>query len=673
MPLTSSDTSAVGRPARSWIDSTPRVTLLYLLVTGVMTWPLVTGVTRDIPADLGDSLLNCWILGWGADHLLRALHGDLGALAGFFDANIFHPEPLALAYSEHLVAQSVQIAPVYALTGNVILCYNLLFLSTFVLSALGMYLLVRQLTGRADAALIAGLIYAFVPYRVAQFPHLQVLSSQWMPFVLYGLRRYFDTGRARALGGASLALLAQNLSCSYFLVYFAPFVAAYVAFEMVTRGRLRDWRSWLAIGVAGIAVGAATWPFLDPYLQLRRLGFQPRSVDELQLFSANVYSYLTSHPAVRLLGGWPAAFPKPEGELFPGFVTLVLAAVALVQATVGAWRASGSGLPSPAGRGDALRGARVLALVVAAGYLAAAVAILLGGGFVAELGHSRVRMTNFNRSLTIAALAIAVVVALSHRARTLLVMQARSPFWFATAAALAAFWLSLGPEVRSLWHRLEDGPYLLLYRYVPGVDGLRVPARFGMIVFLFLAVVAGAGASWLAMRGRGGRVVLAAFAAVFLVETTAAPIHRNGTTGAFDLAPLPDRVYTGPDVPEVYRFLRTEPDSTVVLEFPFGEPPYEMRYVYYSTAHWRRLVNGFSGGFPASYIKRVNVLREPLSEPRESWEAVWRSGATHVIVHESLFLDSDGARVSTWLERNGTDRLYLMPPRSLIADLPEAR
>ena len=150
-------------------------------------------MSRDIPWDLGDSLLNAWILAWDADRLLRFLGGDVDAIRNFWNANIFYPEPLTLAYSEHLFAQAVQILPVYALTGNVILSYNLLFLSTFVLSGLGMYLFVREITGSARAGLVAGLIYAFAPYRVPQFSHLQVISSQWMPFVLYGLRRYFVT------------------------------------------------------------------------------------------------------------------------------------------------------------------------------------------------------------------------------------------------------------------------------------------------------------------------------------------------------------------------------------------------------------------------------------------------------------------------------------------------
>ena len=61
-------------------------TLCYLLVALVFTWHLVRGLNRDVPWDLGDSLLNLWILGWDCDHLLRFLTGELDALKGFWNA-----------------------------------------------------------------------------------------------------------------------------------------------------------------------------------------------------------------------------------------------------------------------------------------------------------------------------------------------------------------------------------------------------------------------------------------------------------------------------------------------------------------------------------------------------------------------------------------------------------
>ena len=298
---------------------------LYLLLTLGFTWTLALGLRRDIPWDLGDSLLNCWILGWDADHLARFFGGNLNAFHGFWSANIFYPAPLTLAYSDHLFALAVQILPVYALTHNRILCYNLLFLSTSVLSGLGVFLFVREVTGSARGAFVAGLVYAFAPLRVPQFSHLQVLSSQWMPFALYGLRRYFDTRRARPLVGATAALIAQNLSCGYFLFFFAPLVAAYVLFEVASRALWRDLRVWGSLAAGATASVLATLPFLIPYLELRALGFQPRSLTEVVSYSADVYSYLTSPAESRLWGRAIRAFPKAEGDLFPSFTALGLA------------------------------------------------------------------------------------------------------------------------------------------------------------------------------------------------------------------------------------------------------------------------------------------------------------------------------------------------------------
>ncbi len=126
------------------------------------------------------------------------------------------------------------------------------------LSGLGMFLFVREITGSARAGLVAGLIYAFAPYRVPQFSHLQVISSQWMPFVLYGLRRYFvTTAHHEPLVGAGAALIAQNLSNGYFLLFFAPFVLAYALFEIATRKLWTDARVWVALSVTALVVTAA--------------------------------------------------------------------------------------------------------------------------------------------------------------------------------------------------------------------------------------------------------------------------------------------------------------------------------------------------------------------------------------------------------------------------------
>jgi hypothetical protein len=69
-------------------DSAAGACAWYALLTCAMTWPVVLHLSTGIPENLGDPLLNVWILGWDASHFLKVLHGHVGALAGFWNANI---------------------------------------------------------------------------------------------------------------------------------------------------------------------------------------------------------------------------------------------------------------------------------------------------------------------------------------------------------------------------------------------------------------------------------------------------------------------------------------------------------------------------------------------------------------------------------------------------------
>lgn len=643
-------------------------TAWYVVATIAMTWPLVLGLTRDIPGDLGDPLFNCWVLGWGAHHLGQFLTGHLDALSGFWNANIFYPAPLALAYSEHLFAQVVQILPVYALTGNLLFCYNLLFLSTYVLSGVGTYLLVRDLTGSPRAAFVAGLLYGFAPYRVPQIPHLQVLSSQWMPFVLFGLRRYFQSRRPWPLAGAMVALLAQNLSCGYYALFFAPFVAAYVLYEIVQRRRVRDLRLWGTLVLAAGLVLLANWPFIQAYRAVRAHGFERRSVTEIGSFSADVLSYATAGQALHLWGGRVNAMPRGEGELFPGVVPVVLASAALVWLGLDAWQ-------------SARKGHRTMALwrrLIAA---AAAIVLLAETSTVAfmlarhhldvDLGRVIIRATNIAWPIEIALFALLVLVAVSPMARAVLKESFHGQAAFFLVAVGVAFVLSLGPVIRTGGRPLITGPYLLLQEWVPGVDGLRVPSRFAMLVALFLAILGGYGAAGLERRlGRRGVVVLAA-GALFMVEATAAPIALNVGFDTPGLLPPVRFVRLGPNVAPVYRYLATLPADAVVVEFPFGEPAYETQYMFYSVYHWRPLLNGYSGGVPLTYAHLADLLRRPELAPERAWQALIDAGATHAVVHQTAYLPGteEEKEVIDWLLQHHavevavlrTDRVFALP------------
>ena len=647
-----------------WIGRAWSVSVVYLVTALAATWPLVRGLGRDVPWDLGDSILNMWILSWDGEQIRHILAGEFSRIATFFDANIFHPAPLALAYSEHLIPQAIQIFPVWLISGNPILCYNLLFLSSIVLAGLGMYLLVRELTGNTPAAFIAGLLFAFAPYRLPQSGHLQVLTSQWMPFVLYGLLRYFHTRRLRPLVGATLALVAQNLSSGYYLLFFMPFAVAFALWQVARLGLWRNRRIWLELSGAAVAVAAMTAPFLLPYAALRSQGFAERSLNEVFRFSADVYSYGTASGEQQLWGMLMQAFPKPEGELFPGFVAVLLAIIGIVVVD----RRRPEGLRLPQATGVMTRWLAWLFAATAIVHGVAAVATVLVRRISFDTGLFVVRMSNVNQLLLRAAVAFALLLLVSPtaRARSRVFLRERGYF---VAVLLGAMWLSLGPIPQSLGRPVEIvAPYRLLLEHVPGFDGVRVPARFAMIVALALAALAGYGAAWVS-RARLGRAILFVAAVIAVLEGTRLPFIVNGAYALRDFNTPEARLFRPARAPAVYREFAAQPSDAVLIELPLGPPDFDLRAMFYSVVHWRPLVNGYSGFYPPHYGRLITALSEIPRHADVSIEALRSTGATHLILHQAAYRDGEGeataqvlaAAGATELFRDGSDLLFLLP------------
>ena len=635
-------------------------TLLYTVATCALTWPLMTVVNREVAADMGDPVFVCWVLLWTSGQVFSFLSGDFSALSRYWHGNIFYPEPLTLAYSEHFTAQMLQALPLLAVTDNVILVYNLLFLSTFVLSGLGVFLLVRDLTGKPLAALVAGLAFAFAPYRVDQFPHLQVLSAQWMPFALYGFRRYLETGRRRALVGGAAALVAQNLSCGYYVMFFTPFAAAYVVYELAARRRLGDWATWRAFAVAGFIVALISLPFLTPYLDVRRSGVGVRSTSEITMFSADAHAFATSTARSWLWGERLAVYPRAEGQAFPGFAILSLALVGIVGGFL-------SRRQRPQTNSVPWRQVLIGSLaVLLAAHLYAMISLLVTGSFALPLtGGWMVWHQGGQVFLTTAILAIGLALLVRRPADTR--DAARPPWVFYGLAAMAAAVLAMGPSITVRGEMVSPGPYAWLMHYVPGFDGLRVPSRFFMVVVLFLAVLAGFGASDLIARSRRfGTALVIVAGALILVESWPRVFDTNVRIGAVGLELTPRELRTGENISPVYKNIRDSSRPIALLEFPFGSAPWDLHAVFYAGYHRQRLVNGYSGFFPETYQRLTRLFNARRENPDAAWRALLGSGATHVLVHEAAYPPHRRQEISNWLLASGarevlvdgTDRLF---------------
>jgi hypothetical protein len=628
---------------------------LYVVIAVVATWPLARGLSRNVAGDLGDPVFTMWVLAWDSQHLLAFARGDFSQASSFFDANIFHPAPLTLAYSEHFLPQAIQALPIYAATHNPILGYNLLFLSTFILSGLGGYLFARALTGDARAGVIGGLLFAFAPYRFPQTPHLQVLSSQWMAFALYGFCRYFASmadaatrgGRWRPLLGAAAALIVLNLSCGYYLMYFAPIVATYVFWEIWRRDAWRNVAMWRRLAGAGVLVVGFTVPLALPYLAVQQAMHLERGTAELVRYSADVYSYATANAQQPVWGTMLRAFPKAEGDLFPGVIAILLALIGVI------FWSDASTRETPPIR---FRAQHWLLAALAIFHVTAALFTLVQRRVTLDLGIVTIRMTNVTQLLLRAAIAGAILLALSPalRARCAAFMRSRGIFF---VMLVAAMWLSLGPAPEALGRPLNFvGPYRLLYDYVPGYDGLRVPARFGMIVAFMFSILGGFGAAVIT-RWRWGPHTLALLAVLFLCEGLALPFTVNGVSSLPDYTTPEARVYPPSRAPAVYGAVPRE-RGVILAELPLGQQDYDLRAMFYSIGHRARLLNGYSGFFPPHYGQLALALSDVPHHPEPAWDALQKSGATHVIVHERAWLDDQGPHTSAALVQLGAREIF---------------
>jgi hypothetical protein len=195
------------------------------------------------------------------------------------------------------------------------------------------------------------------------------------------------------------------------------------------------------------------------------------------------------------------------------------------------------------------------------------------------------------------------------------------------AAALAlAFELSLGTH---------GTLYPWLWEHVVLIRGLRVPARMAIVVGLSLAILVG---DAVARISRAARSRLASVAVVTVIALAiAAEYHATVVL---------DDVWRKP--PSVYDALAEQPDA-VLLELPLTAPQIAQAsvYMYFSTFHWHRMVDGYSGFSPRWYAEFVD--RMAAFPDDRTIEDLRRRAVDYVVVHAAFYEPEDYRRLAARL------------------------
>lgn len=296
-----------------------RVLALLALLTVVATWPQARQLDR-IPDNV-DAYFSLWRLGWTA-HQLPADPGHL------FDANIFHPEQNTLAYSDAVLLQGVIALPFIRAGLPVVYAYNGLVLASFVLAGFGMFVLALRLTASPAAALLGAVVFAFTPFRFDHYYHLELLWAAWMPLAFWMVHRTLDGGRLRDGLLAGLFVALQILSSLYYGVFLCSALVFFVVPFLPGRNAVLRRRALAALLAGGVLAVVIVVPYMQPYWRARD-ALPERNAAEASLFAAGPRHYLAALPENRLAGPVTASLGRPEKRLFPGFVAIGLALLAL--------------------------------------------------------------------------------------------------------------------------------------------------------------------------------------------------------------------------------------------------------------------------------------------------------------------------------------------------------
>ena len=585
---------------RPWVRSLA-VLAAFAAIAALYVRPLFSHLDTRLALDSGDPALNAAVLTWNAK--------VAPFTAAWWNEPWFYPATGVTAFTENLVGLAPIATPVYWITGKSVATYNITFFATWPLCAFAAFFMVRRITGRADAGVLAGLAFAFTPYRGAvELGHIQSLAAMWLPFAIGAMHAYLDDGRARWLVLFAVAWILQALSNGYYLLFGSILIPLWLTyFGSVAR----SWRAALRLGGVWVLATLALAPVLLNYKHIHESYGMKRTMAEAIAFSAHADSFLQVSPLVRL---WHQVLPPGKEMLFPGLTPISLVALALV---IGVWRRRTSA-PSP--RWTFL--GPLLAIAALASAVALAIWFLVGSWSLSAGSVVLFRMGNPNRAWFVLALS---VVGLVWFTRVRSAIASRHPIVFYALATILMGLLACGPvlSVRDTV-LLDPSPYRLLMM-LPGFDELRVPSRFWMMGVLCLSSAAGIAFAAITRAGR----TTTAFAGV----VAALAILADGwlTTMPMKGSPAFDAVTaTGASAPPL-------------LELPLG-PAWDAAATLRSAASGRRVLNGVSGYEPPYYT----ALKTGLSQADPEMLAAIATLGTYDI------------RIHAWSDPDGGWRRYVM-------------
>lgn len=546
-------------------------TLAIGLITLVFFWPLVTRISSyDVG---GDASFNAWTLARNHHCLLR------DGCPNYADGNIYFPHKDTMLYSETQLSAGLLTLPLYLINNNPLFAYNIWTILSFFLAGWFMYLLAKRLSrGDELISILAGLIFAFAPFKLAALFHLQNQSIFYLPLAVLLIIRYLDT-KARRYMAALFVVLALLFYASWYQMAFALIAITLLLGGMLAL-RLMHWKRVLLVaGVVGLAA-LSTAPLALEFMRFSKENNANFSIKDQVLYSSSVADYFIPHDGT-LLGklyyhiepGTQRNAYNLDSFSYHGVVLYVTAVAIVVVGFIWYWRRRKQRTRDAVSQRQEYKYILIfLAMIVV--------------GFIISLGP---------------------------------LLKIKGSYLYTapgtdTAVAIAAPWLAVD-------------------KFLPQLQFIRAIGRASVIMLFALCAMLAFLPAYLRawnIRGRYKKFIMAGVVVLVVVELL--PVYRY---------PISAGAYTQHlQVPAVYTFIKDRDDinNIVILrsvdDYP-GAPIPVMRAedVLWAGYHNKNIFNGYSGYTPPLYFETFYdfVLLEPDDIPK-----MQKLGLRYVLIDKQL-------------------------------------
>ena len=221
--------------AKKWYEI-PAVSALFLVLGLVSTYPSLLHFDTGIPFDSfggnttwnrsGDQMQLLYWFWLVKENLLGNVPFDTNPfefnMGGIQETTGFTTAPLAYLYM--LFSPFGEVA-----------AYNCVILSSYVLSGVFMYLLVKLYSGSRAAALLGAIIFTFAPSRINGIAggNMYGLLFFCYPWILYFLEKGLQSKKIRYSVLSGLGLIFLSMLEAHLLYYICLFLAAYLPLRLV--------------------------------------------------------------------------------------------------------------------------------------------------------------------------------------------------------------------------------------------------------------------------------------------------------------------------------------------------------------------------------------------------------------------------------------------------------